>query len=279
VDEHDTISIGPKEKETRLKSLLSALGCAGIAFSGGVDSSYLLAVCIEVLGVERVIAFTVDSPLLPRTELVTAQRVAAMLGAQHQVIPFDDLAVAEVAANPPLRCYHCKRKRFEALLMLADRAEGCTLLHGENADDQLDYRPGSHAANELGIRAPLAEADLTKADIRQLSRQRGLPTWNQPSAACLASRFPYNTPLTREGLQRVEQAEKLIERLLPARQIRLRDHFPIARIEVPPAEIEELVRPEIRAQVTRGLHALGYRYVTLDLDGYRMGSLNADIEP
>ncbi len=266
------------KKRQKLEGLLSALDGAFVAFSGGVDSSYLLSMCIDVLGADRVIAITADSPLLPRAELATARQVAAMLGARHQIVPLDDLAIPEVAANPPLRCYYCKRKRFEALLALAAQAEGHALLHGENADDHLDYRPGSRAAQELGVRAPLAEAGMTKADIRHLSRERGLPTWSQPSAACLASRFPYNTPLTREGLERVEQAELLLERLLPSCQLRLRDHFPVARIEVPPSEIAGLAQPEIRAQVTQGIRNLGYRYVTLDLDGYRMGSLNADIE-
>jgi uncharacterized protein len=278
MSEQDAAGPGLAKKKQELGGLLSALGGAFVAFSGGVDSSYLLSMCIDVLGADRVIAITADSPLLPRAELATARQVAALLGARHQIVPLNDLAIPEVAANPPLRCYYCKRKRFEALLALVTRAEGYTLLHGENADDHLDYRPGSRAAQELGVRAPLAEANMTKADIRHLSHERGLPTWNQPSAACLASRFPYHTPLTREGLERVEQAELLLERLLPSCQIRLRDHFPVARIEVPPSEIAGLAQPEIRAQVTQGIRNLGYRYVTLDLDGYRMGSLNADIE-
>jgi len=267
-----------EHKEQHLRRILLALGGASVAFSGGVDSSYLLSACIDVLGADKVVALTADSPLLPRAELETARQVAALLGAQHRVIPFDDLAIPQVAANPPLRCYYCKRERFVALLALASRTEGYTLLHGENADDHNDYRPGSRAAHELGVRAPLAEASMTKADIRYLSRKRGLPTWNQPSAACLASRFPYNTPLTYDGLERVEKAELLLERFLPSRQVRVRDHFPVARIEVPPSDIAIIAQPDTRACITQGMHELGYRYVTLDLDGYRVGSLNADIE-
>ena len=279
MSEQDAAGPGLAKKKQELEGLLSALGGAFVAFSGGVDSSYLLSMCIDVLGADRVIAITADSPLLPRAELATARQIAALLGARHQIVPFDDLAIPEVAANPPLRCYYCKRKRFEALLALVTRAEGYTLLHGENADDHLDYRPGSRAAQELGVRAPLAEANHDQSRYpTPLPRSEDLPTWNQPSAACLASRFPYNTPLTREGLERVEQAELLLQRLLPSCQLRLRDHFPVARIEVPPSEIARLAQPEIRAQVTQGIRNLGYHYVTLDLDGYRMGSLNADIE-
>jgi len=279
VSEQTAIPLVLEQKEARLKSLLSQLDGASVAFSGGVDSSYLLALCADTLGPARVIALTADSPLLPRAELATACKIAKELGVRHRVVPFDDLAIPEVAANPPMRCYYCKRNRFEALLLLTGQAEGYPLLHGENADDHLDFRPGSRAAQELQVRAPLAEAGLTKADIRQLALRRGLPNWSQPSAACLASRFPYHVPLTREGLERVEKAELLLEQILPSRQLRLRDHFPIARIEVPPSEFLKLVEPSTRAQVTQGIRALGYHYVTLDLDGYRMGSLNVEIEP
>lgn len=262
-------------QEARLREIISGFQRVAVAFSGGVDSSYLLSVCIDALGPERVIALTADSPLLPRAELATARQVARLLGAQHRVILSDDLAIPEVAGNVERRCYYCKRARFAALISLLSETKGTQLLHGENADDALDYRPGTAAAHELGVRAPLAEAGLTKAEIRALSRQRGLPTWNHPPAACLATRFPYNTPLTREGLERVEQAEDWLHQATGARLVRVRDHHPIARIEASAEEITRLATPEVRAAISERLHALGYRYVTLDLDGYRMGSLNA----
>jgi uncharacterized protein len=216
--------------------------------------------------------------LTPRAELAEAQAVAAQLGAQHRVLPSDDLANEAIVANPPDRCYHCKFARFGALLQIA-QAEGLAhLVHGENADDSRDYRPGSRAAEELDVRAPLREAGLTKAAVRALSRARGLPNWNRPSNACLASRFPYGTPLTRENLARVEAAEDTLRQAWGLQQLRVRDHYPVARLEVPPEEIARLAQAEARALVLERLHALGYRYVALDLEGYRMGSLNDELE-
>jgi uncharacterized protein len=262
----------------RLKEILSELGSVAVAYSGGTDSSYLLAVCLDVLGAERVLALTADSPLTPRAELADARRLAAKLGARHRVLPSDDLANLAIAANPPDRCYHCKFSRFDALLSVS-RAENLNhLLHGENADDAADYRPGSRAAEELGVRAPLREATLTKSEVRILSRERGLPTWDKPANACLASRFPYGSPLTIEGLARVEAAEEALRRIWGLRQLRVRDHFPVARVEVLPAEIARLSLPENRAVTVEALCQVGYRYVTIDLTGYRMGSMNDDLE-
>jgi uncharacterized protein len=207
-----------------------------------------------------------------------AQRLASELGARHQVLPSDELSIPAIVANPPDRCYHCKFTRFEALQDVA-RAKGlANLVHGENADDAQDYRPGSRAAKELGVRAPLREAELTKSEVRHLSRERGLATWDKPANACLASRFPYGTPLTVEGLARVESAEDALRRIWGLRQLRVRDHFPVARLEVPAEEISRLVTPQNRATAIKALRRLGYRYVTLDLAGYRMGSLNDELE-
>ena len=261
-------------KEARLHEIISGFQRVAVAFSGGVDSSYLLSACIDVLGSERVIALTADSPLLPRAELATAQQVAQLLGAQHRIVLSDDLGIPEVAGNVERRCYYCKRARFVALISLVGEASGTQFLHGENSDDAHDYRPGSLAAHELGVRAPLAEAGLTKAEIRELSKRRGLTTWDHHPAACLATRFPTNTSLTREGLERVEQAEERLRQATGLRLVRVRDHYPIARIEAGAEEVAHLASPEVRAAVSEQLHALGYRYVTLDLDGYRMGSLN-----
>ena len=263
----------------RLYKQIDGLRQVAVAYSGGVDSSYLLAVCIDRLGRDNVLAVTVDSPLLPRQELATARAVAESLGARHRIVPLDELDHADIASNPPDRCYHCKRARFEGLLAIAREIDDAyALLHGENADDKDDYRPGTRAAAELGVRAPLAEAGLTKADIRAASRQRGLPTWDHPAAACLATRFPYGVGLTREGLARVEIAESALHRLLGTRALRVRDHHPVARIELPEERIADLAVEPLRGAVRAALQQAGYRYVTVDLAGYRMGSMNDELE-
>jgi len=266
------------KKETLYK-IIAGLGSVAVAYSGGTDSSYLLAVCRDVLGAEQVLALTADSPLTPRRELEEARALARQLGVRHLVLPSDDLGNPGIVANPPDRCYHCKFSRFDALRQVA-RAEGLAhLVHGENADDVGDYRPGSRAAEELGVRAPLREAGLTKKEVRALARRRGLPNWNRPANACLATRFPYGTALTVEGLARVEAAEETLRAVWRIAQLRLRDHGSVARIEVPPEEIARLARPENRTAAVRALQEAGYRYVALDLMGYRMGSLNDELEP
>jgi uncharacterized protein len=207
-----------------------------------------------------------------------ARALAIELGARHEVLPSDDLSIPGIVANPRDRCYHCKFSRFEALQKVANNEGLASLVHGENADDAHDYRPGSRAAEELGVRAPLREAGLTKSEVRQLSRERGLSTWDKPADACLASRFPYGTRLTVEGLARVEAAEEALRRTWGLRQLRVRDHYPVARLEVPSEEIPRLAKPENRATAVKALRSLGYRYVTLDLIGYRMGSMNDELE-
>jgi uncharacterized protein len=243
------------------------------------EPSLLLAICLEVLVPARVLALTVHSALTPAVEQERAAEMARQLGARQCVVQFDVLSDPDIAANRPDRCYHCKRAVFSRLLEIS-RAEGlATLVHGVNRDDLGDYRPGLRAAEELGVRAPLLEAGFTKDDVRALSREMGLPTWDLPSMACLASRIPYDTPLTPEALARVDAAESFLRELLPPSQggkggVRVRDHFPLARIEVPEAEIVRLAQPDTREEITRRLEELGYRYVTLDLQGFRSGSLN-----
>lgn len=256
-----------------VRSILRDLRRVAVAFSGGVDSSLLLALSVDVLGRDQVLAFTADSPLLTQRDRTNVQAVASQLGVTVRLIPFDELTISAVARNAPDRCYHCKRARFEALLVLA-QAAGAQLVHGENSDDSLDYRPGLAASRELGVRAPLAEAGLTKAEVRQIARQMGLPNWEQPSDACLATRFPANTSLTAEALNRVQSAENVLRRLLGAVQVRLRDHGTLARLEVAPAVISDLAQDPLRSAIVQELKALGYRYVTLDLEGYRTGSTN-----
>ncbi|MGI6367557.1 MAG: ATP-dependent sacrificial sulfur transferase LarE [Anaerolineae bacterium] len=262
-------------KVRRLREILASLGEVVIAFSGGVDSSYLLAEAAAVLGPSRVAAVTIDSPLLPRTELEMARCVAAQLGVEHRIVHLDELGQEPIASNPPDRCYYCKRFRFESVQVRAAEAfPGRVLLHGENGDDHLDYRPGSRAAAELGVRAPLAEAGLTKEEIRQLSKLRGLPTWDLPAEACLATRFPAGVALSAEGLARVERAEVALRGLLGRGGLRVRDHFPLARLELPVDLIPVVAQTPLRERVVQVIHECGYRYVTIDLDGYRMGSMN-----
>ena len=264
--------------EQKLYELIAEFESVAVAYSGGTDSAYLVSVCLDLLDPAKVLALTADSPLATRTEISEARALAAELGARHQILGVDDLAIPQIAANPPDRCYHCKLARFSSLLEVA-RSEGLsTLIHGENADDEADYRPGSRAAEELGVRAPLREAGLSKADVRRLSRARGLPTWNKPANACLASRFSYGSPLTLEGLTRVELAETALRRIWGLEQLRVRDMHPSARIEVSPSKIAHVAHPEYRTAAVEALRQLGYRYVALDLDGYRMGSLNDVLE-
>lgn len=261
-------------KTRQLETIIQKLGRVAVAYSGGVDSSYLLSISLDLLGPKNVLAVTVDSPLMPRSELAVARKLAQDLGAPHLVVQWDDLADPQVASNPVDRCYHCKRGRFIALREIAAEHGFTHLVHGENWDDANDYRPGVRAAHELAVRAPLAEAELTKTEIRTLSRQRELFTWEMPARACLGSRFPYGVPLTAKGLARVEAAETFLETNFNLRQFRVRDHHPIARLEVEPDDIIKLAAPEIREQIVATLQELGYLYVALDLKGYRMGSLN-----
>jgi pyridinium-3,5-biscarboxylic acid mononucleotide sulfurtransferase len=260
-------------KVDTVRTILRDMGKAAVAFSGGVDSSLLLALSVEVLGSDNVLAFTADSPLLTARDRANAVAVARQLGVTVQFLPFDELTIAAVENNVPERCYYCKRARFEALLELA-KAAGAQLVHGENTDDSLDYRPGLAASRELGVRAPLAEAGLNKAEVRHVAHRMGLPNWEQPSDACLATRFPANTRLTAEGLARVQEAEIALRQLLGSVQVRLRDHGTLARLEVSEGVLASLAQDPLRSAIIRAVKAAGYRYVTLDLEGYRTGSTN-----
>jgi uncharacterized protein len=259
-----------------LRQKVSELNGAAVAYSGGVDSTLLLSVCLEVLGRDRVLALSALSELAAAGEIQKAQSLARRLGAAHRSVSLSPLADERVAANLPDRCYHCKRLLFTALQAEAGRAGFPLLVHGANADDLRDYRPGLKASLELGVRAPLLEAGLGKREIRELARRRGLPNWNLPATACLASRIPYGTPLSVGALARVDAAEAALRRLLPGTaDLRVRDHHPLARIELSERLLPLLLRR--RRETVRLLRELGYRQVTADLNGFRSGSLNEEI--
>jgi uncharacterized protein len=243
-----------------------------VAYSGGVDSTLLLCVASQVLG-KNVLAVIATSETYPQKEVRAARSLARQLGVDHLVVKTRELENPKFAQNSPLRCYHCKQELFSRLKKIAEERSIPSILDGSNYDDRSDYRPGSKAAKELGIRSPLREAGLTKAEIRALSKASGLPTWDKPSLACLASRFPYDTPIKRRNLVQVGKAEDIL-RELGLTQVRVRHHGEIARIEVKPAEFGKIMTVKTRERISRHLKKLGYTYITLDLDGYRTGSLN-----
>ena len=246
------------------------MGTLAVGFSGGVDSSLVAWVGGRVLG-ERMLAVTVRSPVESPAETALAIELARLGAFRQLVVDLDDLADPVFAANPPDRCYHCKLRRFRALEAIAREHGLAWLADGSNADDASDYRPGRRALAELGVRSPLAEVGFTKAEIRALSRWLGLPNWDKPAAPCLATRFPYDTPLTAVEIQRVGEAESLLHTLgFPA--LRVRVHGNLARIEAPPGDFPALLAQ--REAIVAGLRALGYAYVALDMLGYRTGSMN-----
>lgn len=263
-------------KANCLFDLIAKMDALIVAYSGGVDSSLLCAVGHHLLG-DRFLAVTVHSPVETPGDHQTAVALANQLGFRHLLVEFDDLENPQFVANPPERCYHCKLARFQQIQVIAEQqrqnwgAPRVVIAEGSNADDAFDYRPGSRAVAELGIRSPLAEAGLTKAEIRAISKAMGLATWDRPSAPCLATRFPYGTPVTLKGLGQVAEGESFLRErgFLPSR---VRHYGQTARLEVPTEHIEHLIA--MRNDVLIFFKSIGFTYVVLDLAGYRMGSMN-----
>jgi len=255
------------EKEARLKELLASCGSVAIAYSGGVDSTYLADVAHEVLG-ERAFLVLADSPSLPRSELAAARAVAEQRGWQLTVMATAEFDDADFLRNDALRCYYCKGILFDAIRAFADQHDVAVVLYGENADDVNDAtRVGTRAAREREVMAPLREVGLSKSEVRELSRRRGLTTWDHPAMACLASRIPTDTPIEVAELARVEQAEEVLKRL-GFHQCRARHHGALCRIEVEACDLARIVAPDVREEVVAELRRLGFRRVTVDLTPY-----------
>ena len=289
-----TVAASPEQSrrasEHRLRELLASFDSAVVAFSGGVDSAYLAWAATQVLG-GAALCVTADSPSYPDHHRQLALRIAREFGFRHEFVRTAETERPEYRANPVDRCYYCKHELYSVLSRLAVERGAAVIVDGSNADDRRDYRPGRKAAREFGVRSPLDEAELTKADIRALSRQAGLPTWDEPASACLSSRIPYHSEVTGEKLRMIERAEEVL-RGLGFRVCRVRHHDTpfdagsgrpeqgrgaLARLELGVDELARALDPDLREHIARELRAIGYQHVTIDLQGYRMGSLNEGV--
>lgn len=259
-------------KKARLEEILKNLGSVAVAFSAGVDSTFLLKVAHDTLG-ENAVAVTTKISSFPDRDLDEAIDFCEAEGIVHIIEEVDELSIEGFSDNPPDRCYLCKHALFTEMIRAAEEIGIDNIIDGSNMDDEGDYRPGLAALKELGVRSPLKEAGLYKTDIRALSEELGLPTWNKPSFACLSTRFPYGEKITEEKLRMVDKAEqKLID--MSFDQVRVRVHGDIARIEIEPDRFEKIIQPDTASQLNAFMQELGFRYVTLDLGGYVTGSMN-----
>jgi len=268
------VSQAPDER--RLFDLLASFDSVIVAFSGGVDSAFLAWAATDVLGSSRALCVTADSPSYPDRHRQLALSLAQQFGLHHEIIHTSEIDRPDYRANPTNRCYFCKNELYSALSALAGARGFGTIVDGSNADDRGDYRPGRQAAREFGVRSPLDEAGLTKADIREWSRRAGLPTWDEPASACLSSRIPYHSEVTPEKLRLIELAETRLHDL-GFRVCRVRHHGEQARVEIGRDELPRALDAETSELIVRELLTLGYQEVTIDPRGYRMGSLNEGI--
>ncbi len=260
------------QKLADLQAYLRSLGTVAVAFSGGVDSSLLLKVAHDTLG-DGAFAITAETHTMPSEDKPATEEFCRREGIRQYILTYDELQIPGFAQNPTNRCYLCKTALFEHMAAIANEHGAAALVEGSNLDDEGDYRPGLRAVAEQGVKSPLRHAGLHKQDIRDLSRELGLPTWDKPAAACLSSRFPYWHQITEQKLAMVDAAENYL-RSLGVGQVRVRIHDDLARIEVSQGDIDLLARADVRAQVDQRLRELGFAYVTLDLAGFRSGSMN-----
>ena len=262
------------DKLARLEDVIRGLGRVLIGYSGGVDSALLIVAAHRVLG-DDAVAVTADSESYAEGELEQAVEIVKRYGIRHEIVKTRELDNPDYASNPTNRCYFCKTELFEHMETVAAKLQVDNLLYGHNVDDTGDFRPGATAAREHGVRAPLQEAGFTKADVRELAKRWDIPVWNRPAMACLSSRFPYGTPVTSEGLRRVDRAEKFVRAQGFGSHVRVRHHDDVARIELPADDLERLLADaDLRSRLHDGLMEIGYLRVTADLRGFRSGSLN-----
>ncbi|MCX7857234.1 MAG: ATP-dependent sacrificial sulfur transferase LarE [Deltaproteobacteria bacterium] len=265
-----------KSKLETLKKTIVQMDKALIAYSGGVDSTFLLKICLDSLGAENVFPVTVRSPFFPDREFEQARNVVNFLGAKHLIVEHNEFEIEDIVKNTPQRCYYCKKELFIKLLNLAKEFKLKYVLDGTTKDDERDFRPGMKAKRELGIISPLNEAGFTKEEIREISKSMNLPTYNKPSFACLATRFPYGYRITQEAIRIVNEAEEFLIGL-GFKSLRVRHYGKLARIEIEKDDIPRFLDPDFRKILVNNFKKLGYVYVTLDLEGLRSGSMNEEL--